>query len=175
MGHLDKKIKDSYLIWSIPLVLDPRYKLEYIEFTFQNAFVYSEATSCISVVTRQIDKLYADYLKHGAGTNNAIAACSSTVPLQEAWEERCRLRDGMPTEDAETELDRYLKDRLAPQKESFDILKWWKDNNRNYPTVARMARDALAMPTCSKLSSGHMAHIRSILRGYSRAGFGELP
>jgi hypothetical protein len=28
-----------------------------------------------------------------------------------------------------------------------------------------MARDALAMPTCSKLSSEQTAHVRSIIRG----------
>jgi hypothetical protein len=29
---LDKAIQDSYLIWSIPLVLDPRYKLRLYQF-----------------------------------------------------------------------------------------------------------------------------------------------
>ena len=34
--------------------------------------------------------------------------------------------------------------------------------------LLRMARDALAMPTCSKLSSDQLAQVRSILRGYSK-------
>ncbi|CAO2189976.1 unnamed protein product [Urochloa humidicola] len=182
MERLDRSIKDSYLIWSIPLILDPWYKLEYIEFIFQRAF-HSEATSYISEVTKQIKKLYVEYLKYSAGANSvnsdiitAIAAGSSTDPLQ-AWDKYCQLRDSMTTEvtpsyqDAKTELDRYLKDHLVPQTEGFDILKWWKANSQNYPTMARMARDALAMPTCSTLSSEQMAHIRSILRGYSKAAF----
>jgi hypothetical protein len=100
---------------------------------------------------KQIEKIYAEY---GAMTNNAnpdrvtvMASCSSADPLQEAWEEHRRLRSH---QDAETELDLYLKDSPVSHTENFDILKWWKDNSPNYPTVARMARDALAMPTCSK-------------------------
>jgi hypothetical protein len=177
MDDLDRSIEDSYLIWSLPLVLDPRYKLTFIEFLFQGAFVDSGATSCISEVKeKQIEKIYAEY---GAMTNNAnpdrvtaMASCSSADPLQEAWEEHRRLRSH---QDAETELDLYLKDSPVSHTENFGILKWWKDNSPNYPTVARMARDALAMPTCSKLSSEQMAHVRSILRGYSKAAFEDLP
>jgi hypothetical protein len=60
---------------------------------------------------KQIEKIYAEY---GAMTNNAnpdrvtaMASCGSADPLQEAWEEHRRLRSH---QDAETELDRYLKD-----------------------------------------------------------------
>ena len=68
--------------------------------------------------------------------------------------------------ETQMELDRYFQDPLAP--EDFDILKWWKAHSSEYPMVARMARDALAMPTRSKLSSDQLAQVRSILRGYSK-------
>jgi len=73
--------------------------------------------------------------------------------------------------ETQTELDRYLQDPLAP--EDFDILKWWKVHSSEYPMVARMARDALAMPTSSKLSSDQFAEVRSILRGYSKRRYGD--
>nr|AWA44931.1 HAT family dimerization domain containing protein [Saccharum spontaneum] len=183
MHTLDGIIKKSYLVWSIPLILDPRYKLTYIEFIFRRAFADSEATLYISEVTKQIKKLYGDYIEYGAGISNAnsdlvteTAASSSADALAEAWAEHCSLRNGRihTTTDvdshlhAEKELDRYLQDFIVPTTESFDILNWWKENSWNYPTVARMARDALAMPTCSKLSSDQLAHVKSILRGYSK-------
>jgi len=74
--------------------------------------------------------------------------------------------------ETQTELDRYLQDPLAP--EDFDILKWWKAHSSEYPMVARMARDALAMPTCSKLSSDQLAQVRSILRGYSKKPYRDM-
>ena len=74
--------------------------------------------------------------------------------------------------ETQTELDRYLQDPLAP--EDFDILKWWKENSGRYPMVAQMARDALAMPTCSKLSSDQLTQVRSILRGYSKKPYRHM-
>ncbi|CAO2164576.1 unnamed protein product [Urochloa humidicola] len=177
---LDKSLQDSYLVWSIPLVLDPRYKLTYIESSFGRAFDPETAAHYISEVTRDIKKLYTDYIECNRGISGTNSdgvmemAVGSVDSLQQPWEEHCHAQHGMTSEvacgypEAETELDRYLKDRLAPQTESFDILNWWKVHSSEYPTVARMARDALAMPTCSQLSSEQIAHVKSIVRGYSK-------
>ncbi|CAO2205602.1 unnamed protein product [Urochloa humidicola] len=181
---LDRRMHESYLIWSIPLVLDPRYKLTYIEFIFRRAFSSKAAAYYISEVSTKIRKLYTEYTEHDAaidGTDSdgaTATAVGSAGLLEQAWDEHCRARahgeDGMlppvasSYPEAEKELDHYLKDRLAPQTEGFDILNWWKAHSSVYPTVARMARDALAMPTCSQLSSEQIAHVRSILHGYSK-------
>ncbi|EEC84506.1 hypothetical protein OsI_31197 [Oryza sativa Indica Group] len=44
-----------------------------------------------------------------------------------------------------TELDQYLQEPCLSGGER-DVLHWWKEHNLTYPTVARMARDILAMP-----------------------------
>ena len=175
-GTLDKAIQDSYLVWSVPLTVDPRYKLRYIEFSFERAFG-SEATKYITEVNNKINKLYADYIKkygtttdadHSDGANETVAT-TSVHPLEQAWKERRRSQEVMAAQvnpQTQTELSRYLQDPFAP--EDFDVLNWWKKNRGRYPMVARMARDALAMPTCSKLSSDQLAQVRSILRGYSK-------
>jgi len=181
-GTLDKAIQDSYLIWSVPLALDPRYKLGFIELSFERAFG-SEAAKYITEVNNKINKLYADYIKvygtitdadHSDGAN-ATVATTSVHPLEQAWKERRRSQEVMAAQvnpETQTELSRYLQDPLAP--EDFDVLNWWKENRGRYPMVARMARDALAMPTCSKLSSDQLAQVRSILRGYSKKPYRHL-
>ncbi|WVZ95318.1 hypothetical protein U9M48_041100, partial [Paspalum notatum var. saurae] len=176
---LDSIMQDSYLLWSVPLVLDPRYKLKYIKFIFSRAFGYSGAQRYISKVTRKIRNLFEEYTECDGETNsadpdgvNGMAAGSSAVPLGQAWDEHCRLGDDMTDAgsslDPEKELDRYLEDPCETQTENFDILDWWKANCCKYPAVARMARDALAMPASSKLSSEEMAHVNSIVHGYSK-------
>ncbi|WVZ95292.1 hypothetical protein U9M48_041077, partial [Paspalum notatum var. saurae] len=174
MDHLDVIIKDSYRLWSIPLILDPRRKLRYIEFIFKRAFADSEATWYISEVSTQFKELYAYYIEDDADTSNAdsdpvtpTATGGSADPSEEAWAEQCRSRATLVDSHLRTEkeLDRYLGDGPIPPTltdDNFDILSWWKNNSRSYPTLARMARDALAMPTCSKLSSEQLAHVRSI-------------
>lgn len=67
-----------------------------------------------------------------------------------------------------TELERYLTDAQVPRKEGedCDVLMWWKANSSRYPTVASMARDALAMPASDILSPEHIARIRSMMSSY---------
>ncbi|CAO2210282.1 unnamed protein product [Urochloa humidicola] len=185
---LDKAIQDSYLVWSVPLALDPRYKLRYIEFSFERAFG-SEAAKYVSEVTIKINKLYADYIEkfgtitaaNHSGGANAIMDMDTTSanPLELAWNNHRRSQDIMVAQvnscytENQMELDRYLQDPLAPETKDFDVLNWWKENSWKYPMVARMARDALAMPTSSKLSSDQLAQVRSILRGYSKKQYGQ--
>ncbi|CAO2189975.1 unnamed protein product [Urochloa humidicola] len=171
---VNKAIQDSYLVWSIPLILDPRYKIVYIEFIFQRAFG-SEAEKYVSEVRTKTKELYTTYIEDddedSDGSSIEEMAADITDPLEQAWDEQCCSHDKTRNVDShaegKVELDFYLEDRLAPRTNGFDILNWWKRNSRKYPTVARMARDALAMPTCSKLTSDQMAHVRSMIRGYS--------
>jgi hypothetical protein len=125
-----------------------------------------------------INKLYADYAEYDGGINGTdvrtVMADGSIGLLEQAWDKYRRAQGGMTPEvttgnsEVKSELDRYLEDGLATQTEGSDILGWWKGHSKDYPTVSRMARDALAMPTCSQLSSEQMAHVKSIIRGYSK-------
>jgi hypothetical protein len=55
---------------------------------------------------------------------------------------------------------------MAIEGEDCDVLMWWKANSSRYPTVASMARDALAMPASDILSPEHIARIRSMMSSY---------
>lgn len=158
---LDKAIQSSYIVWSIPLVLDPRDKLTSCSTNFSCSYDDETAASYLSDVNERISKLCIEYAKDGRVS--AIAAVNSG-PIQQA---------ALDEEEAKTELQRYLKDPPVEATNGFDILNWWKDNTQKYPTVARMARDALAMPTCSKLSSEQIAQVEIILRSYSNEAFAK--
>jgi len=49
------------------------------------------------------------------------------------------------TSSPKSELDLYMKELKVPAVEEFDILAWWRGNAPFYPTLARMARDYLAL------------------------------
>jgi len=169
---VDKAIQDSYLVWSIPYVLDPRYKLGSLEDNFKRVFGSDEANNYTSSVSGKLKELYInnyiendndmeednDEVSDGRIEEMAVDS-SSTTPLEQS-------RDGSHAE-AKTELDHYLQESPACQTKDFDILNWWKVyGSVQYPRVAGMARDALVMPTCTKLTSDQIAHVRSMLRGY---------
>jgi hypothetical protein len=139
---LDKAIQDSYLVWSIPLLLDPRQSLESLESIFKGAFGEDAGSSMSERVTTKVKEVYSDY-------------------VNDCDEENQRAKAG-------EEFDHYLTfGAVVHPTEGLDILNWWKvHGSKQYPTVARMAKDALAMPTCSQLSSAQISHVKSFLRGY---------
>jgi len=52
-----------------------------------------------------------------------------------------------------SELDTYLEKELVSfHEKNFDILQWWKRNSESYPTLAKMARDFLAVQVSSVAS-----------------------
>lgn len=162
--RLDMNILDSYLIWSIPLVLDPRYNLRYIESTFPGVYG-SEAPKYISGIKSKISQLFTEYRNDAETSSNALDGMdiNSNDPhqLRLAWQKYSQY-------ECKSELESYLEDDHFPDlKDSFDILNWWREKSLEYPIVARMAKDALSMPTCCKLSSQQTSQVRSMIRGYS--------
>ena len=59
-----------------------------------------------------------------------------------------------PNRSRRSEVDIYQEDPLVSLREgeSFDVLKWWKRNAEQYPILAKMARDFLAIPLSSVAS-----------------------
>lgn len=65
--------------------------------------------------------------------------------------------ENMEVEVQKSELDKYLQEPMlckgSPKDEYlFEILSWWKLNAPKYPTLAKMARDVLAIPVTSVAS-----------------------
>lgn len=56
------------------------------------------------------------------------------------------------TIEKKNELEKYLKDECEPNESGFDVLQWWKDNQKRYPVVSMMARDVLAIPVSTVAS-----------------------
>ena len=42
-------------------------------------------------------------------------------------------------------MDKYLDEDTEEDFENFDILSWWKFNSLMFPTMAKIARDVLAV------------------------------
>jgi hypothetical protein len=66
------------------------------------------------------------------------------------------------------EIDTYLEDSLASGREGedFDILKWWKTKSDQYPVLASMARDFLAIPLSSVASESTFSTAGMIIDKY---------
>ena len=55
--------------------------------------------------------------------------------------------------EVETYIQSYTKFEMKSYDETFDILKWWRNNEALYPNVSRMAKYFLAIPPASSVPS----------------------
>jgi hypothetical protein len=158
----------SYVWLSIPVVLDPRFKITFIEFRLKRAFG-TDAEKYVSAVRDAIRELFHEYCgpseKSGLDTSTREARIVEFDGFDsdslEDWDEHLNTQT---MSQLMTELDNYLEDGLVPRKDDFDILNWWMSNSTKYPTLSIMARDVLAMPAsavnceAALSSEGNMIH-----------------
>ncbi|KAL6843091.1 hypothetical protein ACP4OV_026804 [Aristida adscensionis] len=142
--------QNSYVSLSIPVVLDPRFKITFIEFRLKRAFG-TDAMKYVSAIRDTVRELFCEYCdlvdKPGVDTSNREARNAEVDVFDsdslEDWDEHL---NAQTRNQLLTELDNYLEDGLVPRKDDFDILNWWMNNSTKYPTLSIMARDVLAMP-----------------------------
>jgi hypothetical protein len=135
----------SYLTNCIPVILDPRFKFGFIEFRLKQ--VYGEsAGDHIAKVDKTLRNLFNGYSSEMENTSSdAQGNETSTAGKSNSWSDWFQHISARNNQ-VSGELDRYLHDNLFPcDDESFDILHWWKIHASQYPVVARMACDLLAV------------------------------
>ncbi|XP_055830959.1 zinc finger BED domain-containing protein RICESLEEPER 2-like [Solanum dulcamara] len=135
------------------VVLNPRYKLKYVEYLFKNSYGCLVGVEKSKKVMDTLSHLYDYYINSFCGThidtidgqtslNDEIDIMHSDEMWQSQWEKY--LADEDNTEN-KSELEKYLVDDLEKTKE-LDILAWWKVSSARYPIISRMARDVLSIP-----------------------------
>ncbi|KAL2338408.1 hypothetical protein Fmac_012854 [Flemingia macrophylla] len=158
---IDKYWKDCSLFLATAVVMDPRFKMKLVEFSFTK--IYGEdAHEYVKIVDDGIHELFHEYV-------------TLPLPLTPAYAEEGSAgshgkTDGSPggtllsdngltdfdvyimettSHQKKSELDQYLEESLLPRFPDFDVLDWWKLNKLKYPTLSKMARDILSVPVSS--------------------------
>lgn len=149
----------NYLLL-VAVVLNPRYKLEYIEFCFSHVYGPDEYKEILKNLIDLLEELFAKYEALypfppdacDAGDLSSHVTSQSQVGHDDNSEnvnllDKFKLRvKGKRTGLIKNELDRYLNDDLEDGFNGFDILGWWRGNTTKYYVLSRMARDILAIP-----------------------------
>ncbi|XP_021743212.1 zinc finger BED domain-containing protein RICESLEEPER 2-like [Chenopodium quinoa] len=154
------------LLIFIAVVLDPRYKLDYVEWMINEIYNSIVASKLVKNVKEAMNALYEDYCVSSYGDGNKVETASSSddkIPmspkhkkievLKNKYKKHKCERDG----DTKIELDKYLEEDTAEDVDDFDILSWWKFNSSRFPTVAKIARDVLAVPVSTVASESALS------------------
>ncbi|KZV50209.1 zinc finger BED domain-containing protein DAYSLEEPER-like [Dorcoceras hygrometricum] len=163
LDNFDKYWKSCCFILAIAVVMDPRFKMKLVEFSFSKIYG-DEADSYVKVVNEGIHELFQEYVALPLPLTPAYAeesANGTTVKLEEA-QDAVVSNNGLAgladfdmymietnSQQSKSELDQYLEESLLPRVHIFDVMGWWKLNRTKYPTLSKMARDILSIPVCT--------------------------
>ncbi|XP_066391517.1 zinc finger BED domain-containing protein RICESLEEPER 2 [Miscanthus floridulus] len=165
--RFDKYWKDCSLVLAIAVVMDPRFKMKLVEFSYSKIYG-AEAAKYVKVVNDAVHELYKEYVaqplpltpayvEQGEGNNGPANANNSQGPPASTGDGLLDfdmyLSEIQSSQPSKSELEQYLDESLTPRIQEFDILNWWKLNTVKFPTLSKMARDILAIPM-SMVSSG---------------------
>ena len=148
--------KKINLLIFIAIVLDPRYKLDYVEWMLTETYEEKVALSLVKKLRETLTSLFEEY--RGMSTSkvhkeemssssynmdeNILVSHKTIEILNSKYKKQKCEKEG----ESKLELDKYLEEGTKEDCEDFDILGWWKFNCGRFPTIGKMTRDVLVVP-----------------------------
>lgn len=139
----------------LAVVLDPRYKVKYLDFCFSNIYDKVRAKSFTKKVEDSLTRLFEWYAQAGSVPSASEPPhAPPIVDLEEYADDPRRLWASnfkehlqvIESKAPNTELSRYLSELCEPDTKEFNILTWWREEGDKYPTLSKVAKDVLAVP-----------------------------
>ncbi|KAG8388283.1 hypothetical protein BUALT_Bualt02G0109500 [Buddleja alternifolia] len=142
----------------IAILLDPRYKLKYVNFGF--ATIYEGDGSFVKRMTGKVEDMLCLLYKHYAEPNfqqtgrdehpkpgyNYMNVDDEDDPSELLESQFAKHLEDEECVESKSEVTGYLLDSCEKSSKDFDILNWWKKNTLKYPVLSKVARDVLAIP-----------------------------
>ena len=149
-------------IVGVSTVLDPRYKLEVLEFYFDKLFgsralveVENVRTLCFSLLREYHQKLNSNTEGNDESVTSSNSATTGHVSQYDLF---ISTKKRKKVDFIKSELEHYLDEDVWTKADGFDVLSWWKLNSPKYPTLACMARDLLAVPASTVASESAFSY-----------------
>ena len=159
----------------LPVIMDPSYRLECIKSCLTsklyNYCLRHELDKEIKDYFQQVHDIlinlfyeYSDQVRHTSCTSGSKSGRNIVVKGDDILIDYYHHIVYPFSKRPMSELDQYLQEP-GPGIGEQSVLQWWKEHSMTYPTLARMARDILAMPGSSDYSVAIRAARRTICDG----------
>jgi hypothetical protein len=157
----------SYLQICVPVVLDPRFKLNFVTFLLDVGFG-SKGPLYAAKVKSTVNDLFSAYSTQRLDSNSNCQPQSNVESIDEDnpwadWEQHLMAQRRNAVKN---ELEVYLQDDLFPRQKNFDVLQWWMMHSTKYPTLSCMARDIFAAPATTVASESAFSTSGRVISEY---------
>ncbi|OAY60648.2 hypothetical protein MANES_01G057350v8 [Manihot esculenta] len=132
------------------VVLDPRDKFEFIEYSFSQMYGKEKGVELFIKVKSSLFDLFNEYKKIGSCTTTGSINPKPKFFLRHHYKKQKLEESG--GFDSKTELEVYPSETIQEKKEDFDVMKLWKINSERFPILGKIARDILAIPVSTVAS-----------------------
>ncbi|KAM0878925.1 hypothetical protein ACQ4PT_034568 [Festuca glaucescens] len=170
MDKFNKYWAETNNVMVLATILDPRYKLLYVEWGFNELYDEDTATMETENVRIELFNLFEKFenekkqSKKGTPSSSKSSTPSNSMPASDvdfqSW------RANTTTKSSKSELRNYLEDPGEENAPGFDLLDWWKVNSLRYPVLAKMARRFLTIPASSVSSESTFSTSGRVLDDY---------
>ncbi|CAN6542109.1 unnamed protein product [Malus baccata var. baccata] len=129
------------------VILDPRYKLEFVEWGYDK--LYGKDSRELKDVSGTLFALFARYMdkfSHLLVSNPVNQTPTQRKVGDKLFEEFDNIYQDGSTSNEKTELHLYLEEKRLDRKQELDILSWWKLERFRYHVLSCMASDVLTIP-----------------------------
>nr|KAJ0213884.1 hypothetical protein LSAT_V11C400220640 [Lactuca sativa] len=150
-------------ILAMVAVLDPRYKMQYVEFTYKKLYG-SNFREHSDSVREKLHDLFSEYvtrLPYKTSTISTSDSCKSVnkkndTMLSKSTREMLQEFTVYETKEfalsQKSQLEIYLDEPRSDITEDINVLSFWKAHQYRYPELASMARDILSIPVSTVAS-----------------------
>ena len=152
---------------AIGLVLDPRFKMDLVEYYYDRIYGDDSSRYVLRVRNAFLD-LFNEYggdslssiyefdtvvglVAEGSSSSNP-SSTSKDGRFNEFDKWYKQARSSTIRAYQKLEFEQYLEEPIFPIKDNFNILHWWKVNSAKLPILSRIARDILAVPVTTVAS-----------------------
>ena len=150
-------------LFYIATIVDPRYKMAYLKWSFNDIYDPLLASELLSKVRMDMYRLYGWYCElygpkeatYQEGQSSNAVNCgpqeekSAHKARTTAFKSHLKEKDSI---EAKNEFERYLAEPCIDADDSFSVLEWWKVNSSRFPIFSMLARDVLAVPVSTVAS-----------------------
>ncbi|XP_074282273.1 zinc finger BED domain-containing protein RICESLEEPER 2-like [Silene latifolia] len=143
--EFDKYWSDNCLVLSCAAVLDPRFKLERVEYCYEKLYGEEYAREMIGKVKTALFDMFVEYNKVVDKPNN-VGYVARGYLEHDDYEDYVAFLSKRSKVEEKSELERYLEDWHSDMDKDTDVLAYWKNNSKRFPCLSCLARDILTVP-----------------------------